>query len=81
MLCICAGNIVAESGVFTSKQGLHSVKTFSAPHSTPPLSVLGMQKEVGEPADQRDIPVHMLLEKKEEGGDFQRDIICHCYVW
>jgi len=64
-----------------AEQGLHSVKTFSASHTAPPASRLGVHKswegtELGQltPTDLRDIPYLMIAYaaikaegQKEEG--------------
>lgn len=45
---ICTGNIVDNThDLVTAEQGSHSIKAFSVSHITPPVSWMGMQKDLG----------------------------------
>lgn len=84
MFWICAGNIVANCRMFSlllsaSYTVSRPFLLLTAPHQWVGWGCIrGLERtQPGQLtlADQRDIPVHLLLGKKE-GGDFQSDGIC-----
>lgn len=47
MFWICTGKVINDiNELVTAEQGSHSTKTFSVSHVTPPMSWLGIHKEL-----------------------------------